>query len=57
MGGAMLKVADVDVNVHGLTLYFAQLPPTATTEQVMISGAVFSTLNEAWDRFKRENGL
>lgn len=53
----MLKVADVDVNVHGLTLYFAQLPPTATTEQVMISGAVFSTLNEAWDRFKRENGL
>ncbi|MCJ1315978.1 hypothetical protein MMC15_001298 [Xylographa vitiligo] len=34
-----------------------KLPQTATTEQVMISGAVFSTLNEAWDRFKRENGL
>lgn len=34
-----------------------QLPTTATTEQVMISGAVFSTLNEAWDKFKTENGL
>ncbi|MCJ1285432.1 hypothetical protein MMC26_004772 [Xylographa opegraphella] len=34
-----------------------KLPQNATTEQVMISGAVFSTLNEAWDRFKRENGL
>ncbi|MCJ1310417.1 hypothetical protein MMC25_004081 [Agyrium rufum] len=34
-----------------------KLPTTATTEQVMISGAVFSTLNEAWDRFKQENGL
>ncbi|KAM5442208.1 auxilin-like clathrin-binding protein required for normal clathrin function [Microsporum ferrugineum] len=29
----------------------------ATTEQKMISGAVFSTLNEAWDKFKRENNL
>ncbi|MCJ1473614.1 hypothetical protein MMC13_002265 [Lambiella insularis] len=34
-----------------------KLPPGATTEQMMISGAVFSALNEAWDRFKRENGL
>ncbi|MCJ1401813.1 hypothetical protein MMC11_005030 [Xylographa trunciseda] len=34
-----------------------KLPQNATTEQVMISGAVFSTLNEAWDRFKKENGL
>ncbi|KAI9725008.1 MAG: hypothetical protein M1812_000284 [Candelaria pacifica] len=34
-----------------------KLPTTATTEQKMISGAVFSTLNEAWDKFKRENGL
>ncbi|KAL9111499.1 MAG: hypothetical protein Q9187_007912 [Circinaria calcarea] len=34
-----------------------KLPTTATTEQTMISGAVFSTLNEAWDRFKKENGL
>ncbi|MCJ1382042.1 hypothetical protein MMC17_005154 [Xylographa soralifera] len=34
-----------------------KLPQNATTEQVMISGAVFSTLNEAWERFKRENGL
>ncbi|EZF79032.1 hypothetical protein H105_00024 [Trichophyton soudanense CBS 452.61] len=29
----------------------------ATTEQKMISGAVFSTLNEAWDKFKSENNL
>lgn len=34
-----------------------QLPITATTEQIMISGAVFSALNEAWDGFKKENGL
>ncbi|KAK4957865.1 hypothetical protein LTR28_005543 [Elasticomyces elasticus] len=33
------------------------IPQTATTEQRMISGAVFSTLNEAWDKFKRDNGL
>ncbi|PNS21207.1 UBA domain-containing protein 7 [Sphaceloma murrayae] len=29
----------------------------ATTEQRMISGSVFSTLNEAWDKFKTDNGL
>ncbi|RPA82641.1 hypothetical protein BJ508DRAFT_369522 [Ascobolus immersus RN42] len=29
----------------------------ATTEQKMISAAVFATLNEAWDRFKTENGM
>ncbi|KAL7275173.1 auxilin-like clathrin-binding protein required for normal clathrin function [Rhizina undulata] len=29
----------------------------ATTEQRMLSAAVFSTLNEAWDKFKTENGL
>ncbi|KAK2880139.1 hypothetical protein FQN49_000518 [Arthroderma sp. PD_2] len=34
-----------------------KIPVNATTEQKMISGAVFSTLNEAWDKFKRENGL
>ncbi|KAI9878911.1 MAG: hypothetical protein M1830_010159 [Pleopsidium flavum] len=34
-----------------------KLPPTATTEQRMISGAVFSALNEAWDKFKKENAL
>ncbi|KAL8903198.1 MAG: hypothetical protein Q9207_004091 [Kuettlingeria erythrocarpa] len=34
-----------------------KLPTTATTEQKMISAAVFATLNEAWDGFKRENGL
>ncbi len=35
----------------------AQLPQTATTEQRMISAAVFAALNEAWDGFKRSNGL
>jgi hypothetical protein len=34
-----------------------QIPTDATTEQRMISAAVFSTLNEAWDKFKTENGL
>lgn len=34
-----------------------KIPTTATTEQRMISAAVFATLNEAWDGFKRENGL
>ena len=34
-----------------------QIPADATTEQRMIAGAVFSTLNEAWDKFKVENGL
>ncbi|OCL09489.1 hypothetical protein AOQ84DRAFT_438953 [Glonium stellatum] len=34
-----------------------KIPQTASTEQRMISGAVFSTLNEAWDKFKRDNGL
>ncbi|KAI5275892.1 hypothetical protein E4T47_01087 [Aureobasidium subglaciale] len=34
-----------------------KIPQTATTEQKMISGSVFSTLNEAWDKFKKDNGL
>ena len=34
-----------------------QIPQTATTEQKMVSASVFSTLNEAWDKFKRDNGL
>ncbi|KAF2153564.1 hypothetical protein K461DRAFT_241163 [Myriangium duriaei CBS 260.36] len=34
-----------------------KIPQDATTEQRMISGSVFSTLNEAWDKFKTENGL
>ncbi|KAF2087632.1 hypothetical protein K490DRAFT_41707 [Saccharata proteae CBS 121410] len=34
-----------------------KVPQTATTEQRMISAAVFATLNEAWDKFKRDNGL
>ena len=40
---------------YGLT--WAQLPQSATTEQKMISANVFTALNEAWDAFKRENGL
>lgn len=34
-----------------------QLSQTATTEQKMISASVFATLNEAWDKFKRDNGM
>ncbi|EEH05478.1 UBA/TS-N domain-containing protein [Histoplasma capsulatum G186AR] len=34
-----------------------KIPVNATTEQKMIAGAVFSALNEAWDKFKNENGL
>ncbi|OJJ80649.1 UBA/TS-N domain protein [Aspergillus glaucus CBS 516.65] len=34
-----------------------KIPTNATTEQRMISASVFATLNEAWDKFKRENSL
>ncbi|KAJ5831894.1 Ubiquitin-associated/translation elongation factor EF1B N-terminal eukaryote [Penicillium riverlandense] len=34
-----------------------KISTTATTEQRMISSAVFGTLNEAWDKFKAENNL
>jgi hypothetical protein len=34
-----------------------QIPQNATTEQKMISASVFATLNEAWDKFKTDNGL
>ncbi|KAF8470194.1 hypothetical protein BDZ91DRAFT_781490 [Kalaharituber pfeilii] len=34
-----------------------KIPVDATTEQRMISGAVFSLLNEAWDKFKADNNL
>ncbi|OAG04693.1 uncharacterized protein CC84DRAFT_1218123 [Paraphaeosphaeria sporulosa] len=34
-----------------------KISQSATTEQRMISAAVFATLNEAWDKFKAENGL
>ncbi|KAJ9617121.1 auxilin-like clathrin-binding protein required for normal clathrin function [Cladophialophora chaetospira] len=34
-----------------------KIPTDATTEQRMIAGAVFSILNEAWDKFKTENNL
>ncbi|KAI9930094.1 hypothetical protein ASPWEDRAFT_23820 [Aspergillus wentii DTO 134E9] len=34
-----------------------KIPSNATTEQRMIASSVFSTLNEAWDKFKKENNL
>ncbi|ELR08888.1 hypothetical protein VC83_01781 [Pseudogymnoascus destructans] len=34
-----------------------KLSQGASTEVKMISSAVFSTLNEAWDKFKAENGM
>ncbi|KAI2827156.1 hypothetical protein CBS63078_3197 [Aspergillus niger] len=34
-----------------------KISTTATTEQRMIAGAVFGALNEAWDKFKKENNL
>ncbi|KFY32017.1 hypothetical protein V493_00609 [Pseudogymnoascus sp. VKM F-4281 (FW-2241)] len=34
-----------------------KLSQDANTEVKMISSAVFSTLNEAWDKFKAENGM
>ncbi|KAL4926046.1 UBA/TS-N domain protein [Aspergillus undulatus] len=34
-----------------------KIPTDATTEQRMISSAVFGVLNEAWDKFKVENNL
>ncbi|KAF9894864.1 hypothetical protein FE257_004485 [Aspergillus nanangensis] len=34
-----------------------KIPTSATTEHRMIAGAVFGALNEAWDKFKKENNL
>ncbi|KAH6893156.1 hypothetical protein B0T10DRAFT_267024 [Thelonectria olida] len=34
-----------------------KIPQDASTEVKLIAGLVFSTLNEAWDKFKAENGL
>ncbi|KAJ4377381.1 auxilin-like clathrin-binding protein required for normal clathrin function [Neocucurbitaria cava] len=34
-----------------------KITQSATTEQKMISAAVFATLNEAWDKFKADNNL
>ncbi|KAK3378262.1 hypothetical protein B0H63DRAFT_397649 [Podospora didyma] len=34
-----------------------KIAPDATTEVRMIAATVFSTLNEAWEKFKAENGL
>lgn len=34
-----------------------KIAQNATTEQRMISAAVFATLNEAWDKFKKDNNL
>ncbi|KAI4196664.1 MAG: hypothetical protein LQ350_006417 [Teloschistes chrysophthalmus] len=50
------KVKGVYVRAVG-RVHPDKLPTTATTEQRMVSAAVFATLNEAWDGFKRENGL
>jgi tetratricopeptide (TPR) repeat protein len=36
---------------------FRQVPINATTEQRMIASAVFSSLNEAWDKFRKQNNL
>jgi hypothetical protein len=38
-------------------VHLLQISQTATTEQKMISAAVFATLNEAWDKFKADNNL
>ncbi|OAL45181.1 hypothetical protein IQ07DRAFT_684148 [Pyrenochaeta sp. DS3sAY3a] len=34
-----------------------KISQSATTEQKMVSAAVFATLNEAWDKFKTDNNL
>ncbi|KAK0383643.1 hypothetical protein NLU13_9554 [Sarocladium strictum] len=34
-----------------------KLPQDASTEVRLIAGLVFSTLNESWDKFKKENNL
>ena len=34
-----------------------QISQSATTEQKMISAAVFANLNGAWDKFKTDNNL
>lgn len=38
-------------------MVITQISQDATTEQRMISSSVFSTLNEAWDKFKADNNL
>jgi tetratricopeptide (TPR) repeat protein len=38
-------------------LFGWQISQDATTEVRMIAGTVFSTLNEAWDKFKAENNM
>lgn len=37
--------------------WLGQIAQDATTEVRMIAGTVFSTLNEAWDKFKAENNM
>ena len=32
-------------------------PPTVGTEERMVAANVFATLNEAWERFRGENGM
>jgi hypothetical protein len=41
----------------GILTNVYQISTTATTEQRMIAGSVFGTLNEAWDKFRTENNL
>ncbi len=38
-------------------IHAEQIPQEASTEVKMISASVFATLNEAWDKFKTENGM
>lgn len=57
--GELLMPGKVKINyMKGIAkVHPDKLPTTATTEQKMISAAVFATLNEAWEKFKQENNL
>ncbi|CAF9943008.1 MAG: hypothetical protein ALECFALPRED_010426 [Alectoria fallacina] len=57
--GELLMPGKVKINyMKGIAkVHPDKLPMTATTEQKMISAAVFATLNEAWEKFKQENNL
>jgi hypothetical protein len=45
------------MGIRLLTSLGEQIPQDATVEQRMISSSVFSTLNEAWDKFKGDNAM
>lgn len=57
--GDLLMPGKVKINyMKGIAkVHPDKLPTSATTEQKMISAAVFATLNEAWEKFKQENNL